>query len=112
MSRVDERSSCVGFPGKVIGVAHSTHSIRFFGARGHGASAFPHPTLATARRSDGAILLPLAKWAHHSPRFFHSQSRPRTGHREHALPSPPARGSAGCSAALPAPKNVFAVNGR
>jgi hypothetical protein len=47
------------FPRKVIGVAHSTPSTRFFGARGHGASAFAHPTLAGARRSDGAILPPL-----------------------------------------------------
>src|SRR5215469_11081421 len=70
MSRVDERSSCVGFPGKVIGVAHSTHSIRFFGARGHGASAFAHPTLASARRSDGAILLPLAKGRITAHAFF------------------------------------------
>src|SRR5215831_6721776 len=70
MSRVDERSPCVGFPGKVIGVAHSTHSIRFFGARGHGAIAFAHPTLASARRSDVAILLPLAKGRITARAFF------------------------------------------
>jgi hypothetical protein len=75
----------------------------FFGARGHGASAFAHPTLAGARRSDGAIFLPLAKGASQP-----ALSIPKAGRAAAiaitrlSLPSPPSRGSGGCSAALAA----------
>ena len=82
----------------------------FFGARGHGASAFAHPTLAGARRSDGAILLPFAK-----RRIKAALSNPKACRAaaieiaRGAMPSPPSRGSDGILPPSRLSKNVFAV---